>query len=96
MPTFAVTYTYRANSEDDRSAHRPAHLSFLQGLHQAGVLYMSGPLVGEEPRALLILEDIDESTLAARLDEDPFAEAGLIGARAISTWNVFFDPRNAS
>ncbi|MBN9178853.1 MAG: hypothetical protein J0I43_16000 [Microbacterium sp.] len=96
MPTFAVTYAYRANSENDRATHRPAHLAFLEGLHHAGLLYMSGPLAGDEPRALLVFEDTDESTLAARLDDDPFAEAGLIEARTIATWNVFFDPRTAA
>lgn len=94
MPTFAVSYAYAPGSEEARAAHRPAHLAFLQGLHRAGILYMSGPLASTDPSALLILQDTDRDTLSARLDEDPFFTEGLIAQRTVAEWNVFFDPRN--
>jgi len=95
MPTFALTYAYVPGSDESRAAHRPAHVEFLEGLRRAGILYMSGPLVGPEPGALLILEDADRETLTARMDDDPFFTEGLIRERAITQWNVFFDPRAA-
>lgn len=96
MPTFAVSYSYRDDSEAERDTHRPAHVEFLRTLHSDGHLYMSGPLAGDPPRALLVFEDTDVETLTARLDSDPFFQNGLIAERTITPWNVFFDPRRTA
>lgn len=93
MASFAVTYLYRADSEAERAEHRPAHVEFLRELYTSGPLYMSGPLVAEPPRALLIFESEDADALAGVLDADPFFQNGLISERTITPWNVFFDPR---
>ncbi|GAA3756604.1 hypothetical protein GCM10022240_06800 [Microbacterium kribbense] len=93
MPTFAVTYYYADNSEQRRNQHRPDHVAFLHGLHDEGILYMSGAMATEPPRALLVLEADDQSALEARLDQDPFFVNGLVGRRDVSVWSVFFDPR---
>lgn len=94
MPTFAVNYRYAEHSEGARADHRPAHVAFLRGEHDAGRLYMSGPLAADPPRALLVFEAADEAALRARLDDDPFHVAGLIADRTVTQWNVFFDPRS--
>lgn len=96
MPTFAVSYRYRDDSDAERDTHRPAHVEFLRNLHTDGYLYMSGPLTSEPPRALLVFEDADADTLTARLDNDPFYANGLISERTITLWNVFFDPRRTA
>lgn len=96
MATFAVTYSYAHNSDEARGEHRPAHVDFLRSLHAEGVLYMSGPLATEPARALLVFHGLNDDELAARLDADPFAVAGLIAERTITPWNVFFDPRIGS
>ncbi|MEO2131184.1 MAG: YciI family protein [Microbacterium sp.] len=93
MTTFTVTYRYREGSDAARTAHRPAHIAFLGDLHEAGLLYMSGPVAADPPGALLVFEDADEATLAERLDADPFFVNDLIAHRGIAQWNVFFDPR---
>ncbi|UUT36176.1 YciI family protein [Microbacterium elymi] len=93
MSTFIVTYHYADDSDARRTEHRPDHVAFLQGLRDAGVLYMSGPLTQEPPRAVLVLEDDDVPSLEARMDEDPFHRNGLIARREIEPWKVFFDPR---
>ncbi|QAY59294.1 hypothetical protein ET475_04330 [Microbacterium protaetiae] len=95
MPTFVVTYHYADDSDERRAQHRPAHVAFLRRLHDAGVLYMSGPLDAEPPRAVLVLEDTDRTALQERMSEDPFFVNELIATREIAEWKVFFDPRRS-
>lgn len=101
MATFAVTYSYAPDSEAARLENREGHLAFLEGLHQSGRLLASGRLGAEgEPGALLIIagEDADDSvidgdaiaSIAALMDTDPFAQAGLIGSRTIRSWTIVF------
>lgn len=93
MATFAVIYTYAEGSDEARAESRPAHIDFLRELFEAGTLYMSGPLPGETPRALLVVQAEDEASVAAAIDDDPFRIEGLVAERDIALWNVFFDPR---
>lgn len=93
MSMFAVTYRYAENSAQARDRHRPAHVEFLRGLHDEGLLYMSGPLESTPPMALLAFRAENADALAARLDLDPFAANGLIGERTITAWKLFFTPR---
>ncbi|MEQ6898012.1 YciI family protein [Microbacterium sp. KR10-403] len=95
MSTFVVIYQYADDSEESRNVHRPDHVAFLTRLHDEGVLYMSGPLVDDPPRATLILEEADRAALEARMDQDPFFANGLIARRDIAEWRVVFDPRTA-
>ncbi|MGW9405217.1 YciI family protein [Arthrobacter sp. NPDC055585] len=89
MNTYAVTYTYSAETAAQREGVRPDHLEFLQALFDSGRLLVSGPL-DAGAGALLVMRASDEAEAAAVMDGDPFARAGLITSRRISFWNIFF------
>jgi uncharacterized protein YciI len=86
MAYFAVMYEY-TNNPEQRDLHRPEHVRFLAGLHDAGVLLVSGPVDGG---ALLIFEGTSDEQLASLLNADPFHREGLISSRTVAPWNVFF------
>ena len=89
MNTYAVTYTYSAESAAQRDAVRPKHVEFLQALFDSGRLRVSGPL-DAGTGALLVIQATDEAEAAAVMDGDPFAQSGLVSERRISHWNIFF------
>ena len=89
MNTYAVTYTYSAESAAQRDAVRPRHVEFLQAHFESGRLLISGP-VNSGTGALLVISARDEAEAGSVMDGDPFAAAGLIAERGISHWNVFF------
>lgn len=93
MSTFVVTYTYADDSDERRARHRPDHVAFLQSLHSAGTLYMSGPVVEDPPRAVLVVEAADRTRIEELMNADPFFANGLIARRDIVEWKVVFDPR---
>jgi len=89
MPIHAVTYVY-ADRAADLDALRPEHRAFLRGLHERGTLLASGPLPAHEGAlagALLVLDGETPAAVAAVLDEDPFARAGLVAERAVRPWS---------
>ena len=83
MPYFTVTYEYTASAAD-LDAVRPAHLSYLRGLDE---LRLSGPLVGGQAGALLMLEADDQARATEIVARDPFVTAGCVGARSVRQWN---------
>lgn len=90
MTLFAVTYRYLDGSAETRSAVRPAHVEFLSGLHEQGRLVVSGPTGDEhDAGALLIFAGDSAADVAALLDQDPFARAGLLD-REVREWRPFF------
>ena len=89
MSTYAVIYTYSADTEAQRDAHRPGHKDFLARLHETGRLRISGPLDGGTG-ALLVLEGDSAAEIASVLDADPFHARGLIADRTIREWTVVF------
>lgn len=90
MKTFAVTYSYPANS-DDIALVRPSHREWLAAQLEAGSLLASGPMV-DVSGALLIWRAESLEALAELLDQDPFDIAGLITERTIAEWNPVFGP----
>ncbi|MBT0995051.1 hypothetical protein KIN34_12245 [Cellulomonas sp. DKR-3] len=91
MATFAVRYTYDERA-DVRDVVRPEHRSYLAGLAEAGRLRGSGPWVGGEPGALLVLEASDEAAVRALLDADPFQREGLVVEVHVRQWDVVLGP----
>ena len=94
MAHFAVTYEYtdEPEAQQQRDAHRPAHVAFLAAQHAAGRLLVSGPVGGgaSNAGALLVFAGESADDVAALLDADPFRREGLIARRTVARWNVFF------
>jgi len=91
MTVFAVRYTYDARAAL-RDQVRPEHRTFLGTLY-GGALLASGPLADDgAPGALLIVTAASPEQAAALLDQDPFAQAGLIAAREIRAWTQVYGP----
>lgn len=96
MATFAVTYTYRHDSDDARTELRALHLEFLRALHAEGRLLASGRLgEGGDPGALLIIAGDTAGTetmsdIAALMDGDPFSEHRLLASRQVREWTIVF------
>lgn len=88
MAYYAITYEY-TDAPELRDEHRPRHVAFLAGQHEAGRLLVSGPLDGGS-QALLVFTADDPEELEGTLDGDPFHQEGLIARRSITLWNVFF------
>lgn len=66
---------------------RPVHRDYLRALADEGSLAASGPYVGTEPSALLIFRAGSADEVRAKLDEDPFQQAGLVEETRIEQWN---------
>ncbi len=82
-----VAYTYDPNALETIDRLRPAHREFLAGLHAQGHLRASGPWVGGDAGAYLLMStDTPEQALEV-LDGDPFLAAGVISARSVQGWN---------
>lgn len=88
MPLFATTYRYVADSTEARDATRPAHREYLGVLTGNGSLALSGPYVGGEPGALLVLEAESEDAARALTDADPFVIEGLVAEVTVREWQT--------
>lgn len=91
MALFAVTYEYTdtAGHGAQRDTHRPEHVAFLAGQHEAGRLVVSGP-TDNGAGALLVFSGDSADDVARLLDADPFRREGLIARRTVSPWKPFF------
>ena len=81
MAYYAVEYVYNPSMTETMDEVRPTHRAFLSGLLEQGINIASGPLVGEIPGALLLIN------AESILNEDPFYVAEVIQARLIREWN---------
>ena len=88
MNTYAINYTYSEETAAGRDEVRPVHVEFLKARFEAGDLRISGP-VDSGAGALLIVRAEDEQAALEMMDQDPFAQAGLITKREIRHWGVF-------
>ncbi|WP_061962583.1 YciI family protein [Demequina flava] len=86
MTTWMIEYSYDDQAEQ-RDALRPKHRAYLSQLAEQGSLPAFGRYTDEGPAgALLIAKAPQRSDVEAMLDEDPYAEAGLIANRRIREW----------
>jgi uncharacterized protein YciI len=92
MTLYAVTYTYTyaADSDAARDAHRPDHVAFLRGLKESGRLQVSGPLSEGPAGALLVIEGQSAEGVSSLMDGDPFRQAGLVEDRTVRRWDPYF------
>ena len=79
MAYYAVEYVYNPSMTETMDEVRPTHRAFLSGLLEQGINIASGPLVGEIPGALILINAESQTDVERILNEDPFyvAEAGL-------------------
>lgn len=93
MPVFAVLYSYAADSEALRDAHRPAHRAFLNDVdHGAVEVLATGPWATGEPGALIIASGPDEQAVAEVFDQDPFHQVAAVARREIREWTQVRTP----
>ncbi|GAB49921.1 YciI family protein [Mobilicoccus pelagius] len=86
MAFYVVTYHYRADPRIDEV--RPRHREFLATLVERGVLRASGPLVGvEKPAAVLVCEAESAEAVETALADDPFRTEGILERSEITEWN---------
>ena len=91
MAIFAVTYEYTADYETRMQA-RPAHRTWQSRLYETNVLLASGPLTGDVPGGLLILQAEEQHNIEDLLAQDPYADAGVIAGTTVQPWQPVFGP----
>jgi uncharacterized protein YciI len=65
------------------------HAAFINSLMYSGFIILGGPLGNGSPhRALLIINSEDETSVRARLMEDPWVTAGTIQILKIEAWKI--------
>jgi hypothetical protein len=65
------------------------HAAFINSLMYSGFIIMGGPIGTPKPhRALLIVSSDAESTVRARLSQDPWMLEGILRLGSIQSWNV--------
>lgn len=89
MSVFRTDYVYANDSAARRDEVRPSHRAWLAALDGSAEkddvkLIVAGPMGSEE--AMLILQAPDAETLHRVLQDDPFAEAGVIDLVTVREW----------
>ena len=92
MAFYAVEYVYNPSMTETMDEVRPTHRAFLSGLLEQGINIASGPLVGEIPGALLLINAASEADVERILNEDPFYVAEVIQALPLREWNPVTRP----
>jgi len=100
MTTFAVTMVHGPHWDPARPIREQDgwddHAEFMDGLVDDGFVILGGPLggpFGAGDRALLAVEAPGEEEIRARMSEDPWAPAGLLGIGAIEPWALWLGSR---
>ena len=81
MAFYAVEYVYNPSMTETMDEVRPTHRAFLSGLLEQGINIASGPLVGEIPGALILINAESQADVERILNEDPVYVAAVIQAR---------------
>ena len=81
MAYYAVEYVYNPSMTETMDEVRPTHRAFLSSLLEQGINVASGPLAGEVPGALILIN------AESQANQDPFYVAEVIQARLIREWN---------
>ena len=64
----------------------------MDGLVEDGFVILGGP-VGDGEQTLHVIEAADDNEVRARLNQDPWAEAGLLRIGTIEPWALWLDGR---
>jgi uncharacterized protein YciI len=71
------------------------HARFMDGLVEAGLILLGGPLEGGRD-TLHIFEAESEDAIRARLAEDPWAPNGMLTLVSTERWTVLLDGRGST
>ena len=98
MTTFLVILTrsgprYDPSRPLEEQSDWPAHASFMDGLVDAGVIALGGPLA-DEHRVAHVFEAESADAVRATLARDPWSETHL-RVDAIEPWTIRLDGRQA-
>ena len=95
MSYFAVIREAGPAWEDEKGAFgQPAvneHAAYMDALAGQGLVLFAGPLAGSEHgriRVLLIADADNETTIHARLADDPWQRANRIVTASVEPWNL--------
>lgn len=93
MAYFVVVNVQGPAWVDSRSMRDQAlwteHAAFINALIRGGFVVLGGPLGDGRPhRALLIISSESESTVRARLREDPWVQAGILRIGTVEPWAI--------
>lgn len=91
---FAILCVDKPDHLDLRMKTRPAHVEFLNGLNDKGILKMAGPFLDAEGKpcgTLAIFEAASGEAVAAFAEADPYAKAGLFASVEIRPYNWVFN-----
>ena len=96
MSYFAVIREAGPAWEDGKGAFgQPAvneHAAYMDALADEGLVLFAGPLAGSEHgriRVLLIADADNETTIRARLADDPWQRANRVVTASVEPWNLF-------
>jgi uncharacterized protein YciI len=73
----------------------PEHADFMDALAAEGFVVLGGPMGSGEEILLVIAASSADST-RARLDADPWSEAGLLETTCVEPWTILLDGRPTS
>lgn len=99
MATFAVTLVHGQGWDSSRPIRQQdgwdEHAAFFDSLVDDGFLIVGGPL-GDGARTLHLIEADDDSAIAGRLADDPWAAADMLRIGSIEPWALWLDGRQQS
>lgn len=78
---------YRYCDMDARAQARADHLTYMRGLHEAGVCLMAGP-VGDGTGAMGVFRADTEAAVREIIAADPYTAAGAAADHVIRPWTV--------
>ncbi len=78
----------------ERQSQWEAHASFMDGLVDAGIVVLGGPLADDE-RVVLIIEAESEDSARATLARDPWSDTHLV-VDSIDQWTIRLDGRHGA
>lgn len=64
------------------------HAGFMDDLADEGFVVMGGPIDQDDSRILLIVEAVEVHDVRARLEQDPWSQAGLLVLKSVEPWQV--------
>ena len=92
MPTYAVTRVRGPNWDDTRELREQdgwdGHATFMDGLADAGVVRLGGPVGEGDRRFLLIVEAESPAAVERLLADDPWVPTGQLETESIEPWQI--------